>query len=123
MTRVKLASMSLVQLVEEFIAIGLAQYEANVGNDASKYNRLFRNMSAVTAELKTRPGDQRSALLALYDYPNFQVQLAAARATLAVAPARARALIETIAASGDYTYAGDAGMCLVALDKGIFRPT
>jgi len=115
--------MSVPQLVEEFVAIGLAQYEANVGNDVSKYNKLFRKMSAIIAELGSRPGDERSAFLALYEYPNLQVQLAAARATLALAPARARALIETIAASGDYTYAGDAGMCLVALDQGIFKPT
>lgn len=123
MNRANLASMSVRQLVEEFIAIGLMQYEANVGNDVRKYNRLYDQMSAVIGELKGRSGDQRSALLPLYDYPNLQIQLAAARATLAIAPVRARHLIETIAASGDFTYAGDAGMCLSALDQGIFKPT
>lgn len=75
------------------------------------------------AELKARNGDQRRALLELYDHPNAQVRLKATKATLAVAPEAARHMLETIAASNDFPQAGEAGMSIRNLDAGIFKPT
>lgn len=80
-------------------------------------------MRLVETELKRRPPDQRRALLALYDHPNAQVRLAAAKSTLAVAPAAAREMLQIIADSGEFPQAGDAGMSLVNLERGIFKPT
>jgi uncharacterized protein DUF2019 len=77
---------------------------------------------AIGGELKRRPGDQRRALLPLYDHPNIEVRLRAAKRTLAVAPVEARRMIESIAASRWFPHAGDAGMCLELLDRGIFVP-
>ena len=123
MTRTKLANMSVPQLVALFTAIGLNQYTARMGDEIAKYNRLFDEMTGVVDELQRRAGDQRSAMIKLYDHPNVQVRLAAAKNTLAIAPSQARRLIEVIAASGEPVYAGDAGMCLWALEQGIFKPT
>lgn len=123
MTQKKLANMSVPQLVELFIAIGLNQYRARMGDEIAKYNRLFDEMTLVAGELKRRAGDQRAALIKLYDHPNIQVRLAAAKETLAIVPSQARQLIESVAGSGEPVYAGDAGMCLWALDQGIFKPT
>jgi len=53
---------------------------------------------------------------------DIQVRSQSARATLAVAPAEARRAIEAIAASRQYPQAGDAGMTLINLDRGIFVP-
>jgi hypothetical protein len=44
-------------------------------------------------------GDERRALLLLYQHPNVQVRLAAAKATLALAPDAARRMLQTIADS------------------------
>jgi hypothetical protein len=63
------------------------------------------------------------ALMDLYGHPNMQVRLKAAKNTLAVAPQAAREQLEAIVASDWQPYAGDAGMCLWALDEGIFKPT
>ena len=115
-------SLSVPELVEKFAAIGTEQDKALEVDDTAKYNPLFWQMQAVVKELKSRRGDQRRALLALYDHPKMQVRLAAAKATLRVAPGAARQLIEAIAATTWYPQAGDAGMCLWALDKGIFKP-
>jgi hypothetical protein len=41
---------------------------------------------------------------------------------LAIAPDKARRMIESIAASRCYPQAGDAGMCLTMLDRGVFVP-
>jgi HEAT repeat protein len=114
---------SVDELVDRFKEIALGQDHAIRTDDNAKFRALFREMEAVEAALKSHAGDQRRALLELYDDPNSQVRLSAAKATLAVAPEAARRLLRAIADSNDNPQAGDAGMCLVTLDRGIFRPT
>jgi hypothetical protein len=80
-------------------------------------------MDAVKGELKRRPGDQRRALIPLYNHPNMQVWLKSAIATLAIVPQPARQLLQVIADSRHYPQAADAGMTLSCLDWGIFKPT
>jgi ParB-like chromosome segregation protein Spo0J len=123
MKKTNLREMSVDQLVERFTAIALDQDKALLRNEYAKFNRLFERMEEVKGELKARDGDQRRALLRLYDHPNAQVRLKAVKATLAVAPERARRMLEIMAESGEYPQAGDAGMTIDALDRGVFRPT
>ena len=80
-------------------------------------------MDAIKTELKSRAGDQRRALLGLYQHRNAQVRLKAAVATLAVAPEAARRKLQEIADSREYPQAGDAGMTLWNIDRGVFTPT
>jgi hypothetical protein len=110
------------QLVAQFEAIALQQDEALLQDELAKFNRLFAQMNAVELELKSRPGDQRRLLLRLYDHPNAQVRLKAAKRTLAIAPEQARRMLEVIADSGRYPQAGEAGMSLANLERGIFKP-
>ena len=122
MKRIDIPEMTVEQLVERFAAIATDQDEAMRKDDNAKFTRLFWQMEAVEGELKARLGDQRRALLRLYDHPNTQVRLTAAKATLAVAPESARRLLQTIADSKDVPQAGDAGMSLDNLERGIFKP-
>jgi len=122
MRNLKLDTFTVDQLVERFVTIGIAQAEATFHGDNRKYRKLFSQMKDVTNELRSRPGDQRRALVALYNHPNTQVRLRAAKTTLAVSPKEARQVIESIAASHELFYAGDAGMCLFMLDSGDFVP-
>jgi hypothetical protein len=119
----KLEDQTIEELVKRFVDLALVQYEANLDGDTKKYNVHFRKMAEVTGELKRRPGDQRTTLLSLYRHSNPHVRLMAAKNTLAVAPAAARRSLETIATSNEGAQSGDAGMCLVFLDRGIFKPT
>jgi hypothetical protein len=73
--------------------------------------------------IKERVGDQRRALLRLYDHPNAQVRLKAVKATLAVVPEAALRKLKAIADSHEYPQAGEAGMSLLNLERGIFKPT
>jgi Domain of unknown function (DUF2019) len=123
MTRAKLADMTTNDLVERFAQIGVAQGQALLRGEPAKFNRLFRQMSAVSDELKSRDGDQRRALVALYNYQDMQVRLKAAKHTLAVALVEARRLLQTIADSNWMPQAGDAGMSLWNLDRGVYKPT
>lgn len=115
--------LTVEQLVERFVSIGLAQDDALLKDETGRFNRLFGQMDAIKEELKSRPGDERRALLALYNHPNLQVRLKAVKATLAVAPQAARQALEAIANSHEFPQAGEAGMSLWNLDRGVFKPT
>ena len=123
MKRVNYQRLTVDELVQHFASLALEQDDALLDGDISKINRLFWRLEAAEAELKARDGDQRRALLKLYDHPNAQVRLKATKATLAVAPEAARRMLETIAESGELPQSGEAGMSIRNLDRGIFKPT
>ncbi len=123
MTEIKLQDMTVDELVERFVAITLDQDRALLKDDLVKFNRLFKQMEAIKGELKVRAGDQRQALLRLFHHPNAQVRLKAAKAALAVAPEAARRALQAIADLREYPQAGEAGMSLGNLDRGVFKPT
>ncbi len=123
MTPSLLKQKSVDELVARFVEIGVAQDKALLRNAISEFNRLFDEKTAILSELKSRHGDQRQVLLQLYDHPNMQVRLNAVKATLALAPQAARAKLQEIADSNQFPQAGDAGMSLLNLDRGIYKPT
>ncbi|OYX65517.1 MAG: hypothetical protein B7Y95_24255 [Rhizobiales bacterium 32-66-11] len=123
MKKPKLSEMQTNELVDAFAGIGILQYNALDLGQIDKYNRLFKERIKIENELKSRPGDERRALKVLYGYPNMQVRLNAATATLAVAPEAARQLLEEIHTSQWPPQALDAGMRLRNLDNGVFKPT
>ena len=122
MKDVELGAISSNDLVHRFAQIGVAQDRALLGGEIAKFNRLFQQMIDVADELKKRKGDQRRLLLELFDFPNMQVQLQAAKLTLAVAPAEARKQLEAIADTHWMPQAGDAGMSLSFLDRDVIKP-
>jgi hypothetical protein len=115
--------MTITELARRFVEIGVAQSRAIDLEDTAKFKTLFDAMIQIEDELKSRPGDQRKALVQLHGHANLQVRLNAAKATLAVAPTASRQALEAIQATGWLPQSGDAGMSLWALDKGIFKPT
>ncbi len=123
MKQAKFRDQTVAELVDRFAALGVGQFEAELHGNIAKENRLLLQMRDVTEELKNRPGDQRSALVQLFEHPNVQVRLMAAKLSLAVAPAAAREVLENIQDSKLYPQAMDAGMSLWNLEQGIFRPT
>lgn len=123
MTKTKLDAMSVSELVSRFAEIGIAQDQALEYDELAKFNSLFEQMQAVSQELKRRPDDQRQALMALYEHPNMQVRVKAAKHTLAVAPQAAREALEAIRAFRWQPQAGEAGISLWNLDRGVFKPT
>jgi hypothetical protein len=122
MKQAQLRELTSEQLVELFAKIALQQDDALLSNEVEIFNKLFEQMNSVERELKSRPGDHRNMLLRLYDHPNAQVRVKAAKRTLAVAPEAARSILETIASSRKFPQAGEAGMSLEHLDRGIFKP-
>jgi hypothetical protein len=121
MTR-KLEKMTVDELVDRFAKIGMAQDGALLDDEIGKVNRLMHQLRELDMELRARGKEARLALLRLYDHPNMQVRLNAAKLTLGVAPVEARKIIEAVKQSGWFPQAGDAGMTLINLDRGIFKP-
>ncbi|NEW92991.1 DUF2019 domain-containing protein [Rhodopseudomonas sp. BR0M22] len=122
MSKLDLYRMTTQDLVALFAKVTVEQDDALLGNQIARFNRLFGVMAEIADELKARDGDQRTALLSLFEYPNMQVRLQAAKLTLAVAPVKAREQLEAIVSSKWFPQAGDAGMCLDFLDDGTFKP-
>ncbi len=122
MKPVNLEEMTIDELVERFAEIGIAQDQAELTGEIGKFNRLYRQMDATEKEIRKRGRDARLSLLRLYDHPNMQVRLNAAKRTLGVTPDMARKAIQAIYDSKWYPQAGDAGMTLVNLDNGVFKP-
>jgi hypothetical protein len=122
MKPVGLEKLTVDQLVEHFAEIGVAQDEALLYDEHKKFNRLFNQMNDVDQVLRRRGLQARLALLRLFDHPNMQVRLKAAKRTLGVAPEKARHVIEEIKKSQWFPQALEAGMTLRNLDSGFFKP-
>jgi hypothetical protein len=114
--------LEVAELVDRFAGICVQQSKSLIEDDIAKFKRLFDQMRTIADELKNRPGDQRRSLLSLYGHSNMQVRLMAAKSTLAVAPESARRMLQLIYERRRQPQSGDAGMCLWALDEGIFVP-
>jgi hypothetical protein len=117
-----LSRMTTEKLVELFAELAVEQDRALLLRAISTVNKIYDKLEAIKTELKSRPGDQRVALLPLYNHRNMQVRVKAAKATLAIAPEAARAQLEAIRASGWQPQALDAGMSLGFLDEGVYKP-
>lgn len=61
--------------------------------------------------------------MTLFDHPNMQVRLTAARANLAVDYIAARRELQAIVDDEWFPQAGDAGMTLWNIDRGFYRST
>ncbi len=95
---------------------------AILDSETKRFNRMFPKMQAIDRELRTRGPEARTALIPLLDNHDRFIRYYAAKYTLGLAPDRARRVIEDIAKSSYDALRLDAGMCLYALDKGIFKP-
>jgi hypothetical protein len=117
-----LKSLSLVELIDRFTEVTLRQYDAALFGKVAQYNALIDPMLAITDELKSRPGDQRSGLVPLLVHPNRQVRLMAAQFTLALAPVAAREALQELSDAKVYPQAAYAMGTLRALERGDRKP-
>jgi hypothetical protein len=122
MKRIDVKTTSVDDLVKEFTAVAIEQGQALLMDEVAKFNRLYDEMDIIRNELRSRPGDQRKALLPLLRHNNVQVRLKAAITTLAVTPDASKSVLKDIAESKRYPQAADAGLVLRGLDDGSYQP-
>lgn len=119
----RLKDISTQELVQLFAENCVEQDKAIFNEQISKFKKIFSIMFHIDEELRERGREARLALTALYEHPNLQVKLQAARLTLGVAPAEARQVIEAVSKSGWMPQAADAKGTLWNLDSGFLKPT
>jgi Domain of unknown function (DUF2019) len=120
--RIPLDQLTVSELVQRFVSLTLAQYEARFPSQTAKYNRLYHEMRDVRDELKRREGDQRRALLPLINHENAQVRLMAASSLLTIFPGRAKRALESVRDSRIVPPAANAEGLLDGLENGSFVP-
>lgn len=119
---IPLNELTVADLVERFLSLTLAQYEAELRAENGKYNRFYHEMRAIRDELKRREGDQRRALLPFITHENPQVRLMAASSLLTIVPDRAKKALETVRDSRIVPQSVNAGFLLDGLEDGSFVP-
>jgi hypothetical protein len=112
MTKTPLAKMATDELLARFVELVVKQGEALEMLETAAFNKLYPKVAAIVQELESRPGDQRQALLRLYDHANTQVRLAAAQYTSKLAPEAAMRVLEGIVKAKIFPQALHAGMSL-----------
>ena len=123
MKKQPLSKLTVAQLADRFAELGLEQYEAHEEDDIPRVNRLYRKMDAIDEELRARGREARLALVPLFDHPNVQVRMQAARFAFALAPEAARKCLQAIGDSGmppQYLYAR---LALQFIDDGTAKLT
>lgn len=118
-----LGALSNEEIVKRFEKLCIEQYDAMDREERGRVNRLVWRIHHLVMELKSRPGDQRRLLRRFFGHSNMQVRLSAAHANLAIDYPAARREIQDIANSKWEAQCLDAGMTLINLDNGIYRPT
>lgn len=110
------------QLIAEFKRLARRMGSAVLDSETQLFNRLFPRMQAIDRELRSRGHVARITLDSLLDDEDRFVRYCAAKYLLGLVPDRARRVIEEIAKYKYDALCFDAGMCLYALDAGIFKP-
>ena len=117
-----LPELTIDQLIQDFAQLAQQMGTAVLDSETGRFNRMFPRMEAIDRELRSRGREARMALSPLLDDKNRFVRYYAAKYLLGLVPDSARRVIEEIARFKFDALCGDAGMCLYALDKGIFKP-
>lgn len=119
---IKLADLTIEQLLGLYTELGLAQYAAEKRGRRSQFNRLAKKGFDVVDELERRPGDQRLALRQFYDHPNMRVRYNAARDTWFAANIESRRKLEELRDSNWLPYSAEAAMQIRILDGTACKP-
>ncbi len=122
MSRIELDALTDAQLVDRFTTLSLQQFDVLQIHDTKTYTKLFHRLHAVAGALRARGLDSRRALLPLLDHENAQVRLNAVHQLLAIEPERARATLAALAKFAPGPQRGSAGMDLLMLDRGEYKP-
>ena len=122
MKLIYLKGLTTEQLIEEFACLARRMGSAVLDSETRLFNRLFSKMQAIDRELRSRGREARIMLVPLLEDEDRFVRYYAAKYLLGLVPDRARRVIEEIAKFKYDALCGDAGMCLYALDAGIFKP-
>ena len=124
MSKTNLEELTNAQLLERYTTQSLQQSDATYQEDGvAEYTRLYKSLDAISNVFRARGVEARKTLVPLLKHRNAQVRLNAAHELLAVVPDEARAVLEDLSKSGPGPQRLSAGMALMHLDNGVYKPT
>jgi len=123
MKRPDLQLLTNEELVARFRQLALDKSKYLLDSNTRAVNRDYEKMKGIEEELRRRGPEARKALAVLLDDEDLRVRYEAARRLLAVVPERALATVQQVENEHFMPVSGEAGMTLLALENGIFKPT
>jgi hypothetical protein len=123
MTSGKLDSLGDEDLVDLFETWAATRGKAIIDGEIPEANHAYKNLKAVHDQLCIRGIAARSRILRLLDHEDVTVRFHAAKWLYALSPERARSILKDVEAQGPRALAGAAGMTLLHIDTGVFKPT
>ncbi|WP_404934746.1 DUF2019 domain-containing protein [Nitratireductor sp. L15S-10] len=106
-------------MLQRFIELSLTQHEALLYLETGPYNRAYMKINKLVEELEARTGDQRHVLVDLFDHPNPQVRLNAAKYAHPLFPEESIQVVQSIIDAKKYPQEAHARS---ALDYLMFGP-
>jgi hypothetical protein len=110
-------------LIALFGSLSEQQHPLTLNDEVTKINRLVRKQGEIDNELRKRGVEARLALTKLFDHPNIQVRMNAARRTLGVAREPAMAVLRKIMKEDYDAFRFHAGMTVALVEDGTVNPT
>ena len=107
------------EMLQRFIELSLTQHEALLYLETGPYNRAYMKIKKLVEELEARTGDQRHVLVDLFDHPNPQVRLNAAKFAHPLFPEESIQVVQSIIDAKKYPQEAHARS---ALDYLMFGP-
>ncbi len=117
-----LVAQSNEALVAQFKDYALQTSSALLGSDVGAANRLYDQMEAIGAELRSRGEGARKALLRLLDDRDLRVRFEAAVRLLSVDRQKALVALKEVQSSHLMPVAAEASFALRNLAEGVFKP-
>lgn len=111
------------ELIANFTSLSERQYPLLLNDETAKYNLLVRKQVEIDKELRSRGTEARLELTKLFDHPNIQVRLIAARHSIGVAREPALNVLRQIMKEDFGPFRLSAGMTVALVEDGTITPT
>ena len=119
----KLDKLTTNELVARFASLSEQQYPLILTDEIKKYNRLVDKQAEIDKELRRRGIAARLELTKLFNHPNIQVRLIAARHSIGVAREPALNMLRQIMKEDFGPFRLSAGMTVALVEDGTINPT
>jgi hypothetical protein len=119
----KLDKLTADELVSLFASLGEQRYPLTLNDEIKLANRLIRQQNEITKELRRRGIEARLELTKLFNHPNIQVRMNAAKWSIGVAREPALNVLRQITKEDFGAFRLSAGMTVALVEDGTITPT
>ncbi|GGF01301.1 hypothetical protein GCM10011611_03560 [Aliidongia dinghuensis] len=119
----KLDKMTVDELVSLFASLGERQYPLTLNDEVKSANHLIRQQNEISKELRRRGIAARLELTKLFNHPNIQVRMNAAKWSIGIAREPALNVLRQITKEDFGAFRLSAGMTVALVEDGTINPT